>query len=197
VARKKPELTADDVKRWLRRSLIQHRQRVPASQQKKWSAAIARHWFRSPIYRKAKNIAAFVGFGSEVLTDGLIERAWKDGKSVLVPIASKGFEQPYFVLFRRGDKLRKTSFGPLELIEKKKPFNFRLIDAVLVPGLGFDSSGHRIGYGGGVYDRILKKTPRATHVGLFFSTQEVRRLPVEPHDERLRLILTEKGPRTI
>ena len=148
---------------------------------------------REKNYKKSKSIALFLGFSSEIITDSLIKHAWKEKKNVLLPITSQGFHKPFFALFHKGDRLKRTSFGPMELVKKKKPFNFRSIDLVVIPGLGFDERGYRLGYGGGVYDRILKKTPRAKHVGLFFSCQFLPKLPTGRHDKSMDAIVTERS----
>jgi len=194
MAEKQPRVTpAGEAKRWLRRYLVRQRQSVAGVKAKRLSARIAGAFIRSALYRKAKAIALFVPFGSEVQTEAIIRDAWKRGKDVLIPMTSLGFAKPYFALFRHGDKLVKTSYGPLELVENVRAFDFRRIDVVVVPGLGFDRDGHRLGYGGGVYDRLLKKTPRAAHVGVFFGVQRVERLPREAHDHPLKAIVTEDG----
>src|SRR5258706_11044499 len=113
-------------------------------------------------------------------------------KEVVAPITSQGFHRPYFVVFKNKDKLYKTKRGPLELKEKKKPFKFSSIDLVLVPGLGFDRFGYRLGYGGGVYDRILGRTAKAYHVGLFFSHQELKKIPVGKSDRPMDFVFTEE-----
>ena len=64
-------------------------------------------------------------------------------------------------------------------------------DVVIVPMLGFDPSLHRIGYGGGFYDRFLATQPHAKKIGVCFEVGHVASLPVEPHDISLDLILTE------
>lgn len=64
-------------------------------------------------------------------------------------------------------------------------------DAVIVPMLGFDSSLHRLGYGGGYYDKFLATQPQAKKIGVCFEVGHVASLPVEPHDISLDLILTE------
>jgi len=65
---------------------------------------------------------------------------------------------------------------------------------LLVPLLAFDASGHRLGYGGGFYDRTLEKlVVRA--IGIAYAGQEVASLPAEPHDMALSAILTERGLR--
>ncbi|GAN71501.1 hypothetical protein ASY01nite_15110 [Acetobacter syzygii] len=65
-------------------------------------------------------------------------------------------------------------------------------DLVLVPLLGFDRAGHRLGYGGGYYDRTLAALPHATSIGYAPSTQEVGHLPCGPYDQPLSCIVTEK-----
>ncbi len=66
-------------------------------------------------------------------------------------------------------------------------------DAVIVPMLGFDSSLHRLGYGGGFYDKFLASQPQAKAIGVCFEVGKVERLPVEPHDIALNLIVTEEN----
>jgi 5-formyltetrahydrofolate cyclo-ligase len=73
---------------------------------------------------------------------------------------------------------------------------------VLVPLLGFDATGQRLGWGKGYYDRYLAHrlttatatVPRPRAVGIAFAGQQVARIPSEPHDQRLDLVLTERGP---
>lgn len=65
-------------------------------------------------------------------------------------------------------------------------------DLVIVPLLGFDRTGHRLGYGGGYYDKFLAANHCKRTIGLAFSSQEEDRLPAEEHDKRLDMIITEK-----
>ncbi len=181
------------VKRELRKIFIRDRQDLSTATRRKWSRAIVKHVLKNPVLKKSKVVAAYIGFGSEVETYPLIEKLWELKKTVVVPITKLGLAKTYFAVFRPEDALAPTRFGPLEPARKKKPFNLRDIDLVLVPGLAYDRRGYRLGYGGGVYDRILKKTPRASHVGLFFSSQEVAAVPVEKFDRKMRAILTENG----
>lgn len=68
----------------------------------------------------------------------------------------------------------------------------RSYDLVVIPLIGFDRIGNRLGYGGGYYDRFLAKNNCGKAVGLAYSFQEVESLPVEQHDRKLGLIITEK-----
>lgn len=192
MARKKSaKVTLDEAKRFLRTVLVRKRQSLTSLQQKKLSKKIIENLLSLKEIKKAKVIASFIGFGSEVITDGFIQELWKKNKQVLVPITQKGFDRPYFVLFKKEDKLFETKYGPFELTEKKQAFPFGKIDVVIVPGLGFDKDGYRVGYGGGVYDRILAKTPKAHHIGVFFSIQKLHAIPHNQFDQPLHAIITE------
>jgi 5-formyltetrahydrofolate cyclo-ligase len=100
--------------------------------------------------------------------------------------------------FRRwnaGDEVRTSAFGVIEPTtgaEIVKP------SVLLVPLLAFDEAGHRLGYGGGYYDRTLAQL-RAhgtiLAIGIAYAGQEVRALPHDRHDQRLDAVLTEKGLR--
>lgn len=77
------------------------------------------------------------------------------------------------------------------------PIDPNTLDLVLVPGLAFDLAGRRLGRGGGFYDRFLAELPAATTlVGVCFEAQLVDRVPTDPHDARVRMLITESGART-
>jgi len=69
-------------------------------------------------------------------------------------------------------------------------------EVLIVPLLAFDRRGYRLGYGGGFYDRTLERLRRAgpvTAIGFAFAAQEVAKVPIEPTDQPLDLIVTEAG----
>lgn len=87
---------------------------------------------------------------------------------------------------------RATGSGPAEP-QRRTPVTPEAIDVVIVPGLAFDRSGFRLGYGGGHYDRFLRRLPdRSLRVGLAFHSQVVDRVPRGSGDERLHLVLTDR-----
>jgi len=65
---------------------------------------------------------------------------------------------------------------------------------LLVPLLAFDASGHRLGYGGGFYDRTLAAL-NVSAAGIAYAGQEIASIPFEPHDRTLDMVLTEQGLR--
>jgi 5-formyltetrahydrofolate cyclo-ligase len=194
LAKEQPVLTDPfQAKRWLRRYLTEIRKGIKAERRSRLSAAVIRHLVGTDFYKRSKTVALFIGFGSEVATDALIRRAWSEGKRVLIPTTAKGFARPGFTSYLPQDRLIRTSYGPLELEPRKVHLHAGQIDLILVPGLGFDEEGYRLGYGGGVYDRLLKKAPKARHVGLFFDLQRLHALPRERHDRPLEAVVTDKG----
>ena len=80
------------------------------------------------------------------------------------------------------------------LIPEPNPKTSKIIvpDIIIVPMIGFDRMLHRIGYGYGYYDKILKKHEKALSIGIAFSVQEIKKIPVESNDIPLKLIITER-----
>jgi 5-formyltetrahydrofolate cyclo-ligase len=91
------------------------------------------------------------------------------------------------------EHLEKGTFDIVEPIaHDQRKIHLSEIDVVLVPGLVFDQIGHRIGFGGGYFDRFLSITElRATTIGLAYSFQVINKLPAEEHDQPLNYVLTE------
>lgn len=133
-------------------------------------------------------------------------RDWIDGagRGLALPrvIVSAGGGEPGggVMEFRRvaavpGDLVRSTPFGILEPDPARCPaVTSERIAAVLVPGLAFDSSGARLGRGGGFYDRYLAKLPAAVpRIGIAFDVQWCEEsLPALPHDQRVDSITTDR-----
>lgn len=137
-----------------------------------------------PGYPGARVVLAYHPVGGEVDTLKMIERMRSDGKTVCLPaITGKGVMEA-----RRMDCLVPGPFGipcpegPVVAPEE--------IDLIVVPGLAFDKTCHRLGQGGGYYDRYLPKC-RGIAVGLAYEYQIVDRLPLEAHDAQMDFVATE------
>ncbi len=142
---------------------------------------------------EAKNIFAYIAVGSEVSLENLVKTLEKsEGKySVSFPGAMKNGEmkalrplsESDFKLSAHGIKApaeeRSTAVKPEEL------------DIILVPLLLFDADKNRLGQGGGYYDRYLPKAKSALKIGVAFEAQRYAKLPHEPHDFPLDIIVTE------
>jgi 5-formyltetrahydrofolate cyclo-ligase len=144
-------------------------------------------------YRQARTILLYASFGSEVDTRNLIADCLSKNVRTVLPRVDK--KEGKLVLYRilNGSELRPGQFGIPEPVED----NVRLvepadIDLALIPGVAFDRTGARIGYGKGFYDRLLAGCTAPT-AGVCFSVQLSERIPCEPHDRRVQIIVTEKG----
>ena len=129
---------------------------------------------------------------NEVDTLGLIITMLDREKIVVVPRCSSENRELHNIHLKSLDELKQSRFGLMEpdfnVTSIIQPDRFNLI---IVPVLAFDRSGARVGFGGGYYDRLLSHCSCAK-VGVAYSFQEVDHVPVESHDERLDIIVTEK-----
>ncbi|WP_372009560.1 5-formyltetrahydrofolate cyclo-ligase [Paenibacillus chitinolyticus] len=151
-------------------------------------------------------VLAYIPFRTECGIHRTIEACWEAGIRVFVPRSLHASRELLFHEIRQWKDLRKGMHGIME----PDPLSPALQDplaafAVLVPGLAFDTACGRLGYGGGYYDRFLEKLLQAAreegrNAPLFaaaaFDVQLVERLPVEPHDIRLNVLITESAAYT-
>jgi 5-formyltetrahydrofolate cyclo-ligase len=191
--KKSSPIVIQTAKNHLRSQLLVLRKSMGKRVLKRNSKKIFRSLIKLPIFKKATVVATYISFGSEVMTPDLINYSQSKGKKVLIPCTDTKRRKIHFVQLNLEDKLTKTKKGPLEPVQKKPSFPWKRIELVVVPGVGFDTAGYRLGFGGGYYDRIIKKTPQAVHVGLCHSQQMVKRIPVAPWDKKVDFIITEKS----
>ncbi|MDP6671144.1 MAG: 5-formyltetrahydrofolate cyclo-ligase, partial [archaeon] len=115
-----------------------------------------------------------------------------DRKNVCVPVTS--FKKK-MLLASSIKGLSDLEEKPNGLIEPREidACPLEKIDLIIVPGIVFDEEGFRIGYGGGFYDRLLKKAPRKiVTVGLCFEQNIAKNVPKQSHDAKLDFVITEK-----
>ena len=128
----------------------------------------------------AKTILAYYSLPDEVDTRQLLEDLVAEGKKVLLPkvIDDENME------IRRYTGRRDLQEGILHLMEPiGEPFaDYEDIDIVVVPGLAFDSAGHRLGRGRGYYDRFLANHSQLLKIGVCFPFQRVAEVPIENND---------------
>lgn len=178
-------------KRALRREARARRDGLSPEERERMSDEVAENVVALPAVADATMVMAFSSFGSEVDTGPIIERLERDGRRVSLPRVEG--RDIVAVAYRSGDRVIPTSFGAMEPAggEKVAPEE---IDLVIVPGLAFDRSGHRVGYGRGFYDRFLAALrPDALTVGICFSVQLVDEVPQGRSDRPVDLVVTEHG----
>jgi len=145
-----------------------------------------------PLYKKAKNIAFYFAKNKEVSLEYLIGKAFLEGKKVFLPKTwLKDKTLSFHQIFSFSD-LKPGPFGLLEPSSENPKLDPKDFEIIFVPGIAFDLKKGRIGYGEGFYDKILKNIP-AFKIGVAFSFQIFEELPLEKHDQRVDLIITENG----
>ncbi len=180
----------------LRRTLRARRAALPPARR---AQAAALHWqalARSTLLRPGRWIALYVASGSEAPTDALLALARSRGCRICLPrITDRGRARMQFVHWR-GGALRPGPFG-IRAPRGGAVVPAQRIDLVLLPLLGFDARGTRLGSGAGFYDRLLafrmhRRGPPLL-VGLAFEAQRSAGLPRARHDVPLDGVLTEHG----
>lgn len=133
----------------------------------------------SPLYRQAKTIYGYLPYNQEVRTVPMLERALRDGKRVAVPKVVG--EEMIFIYLDDLNAVEKGYAGIPEPIADG-PVADDPHALVLMPGLAFDLQGHRIGYGGGFYDRFLAAQPEHPTLALCYDFQMLPHLETESFD---------------
>lgn len=175
----------------VRRKAISARGLLPLQERRQKSAAICMSLLSLPEVSRARIVAAYIQFGDEVDTRGLIATLWSSGKTVCVPAVKKGVMG--FVVYSEGSALARTGLGFMEP-KDGTTVDFRDIGVFIVPGAAFGREGGRLGLGKGLYDRFFgNNNPRGPKVGTCFSCQLFDSVPCEAHDVRMDIIITEKG----
>ena len=133
----------------------------------------------SESYKKAKSIYGYLPYNQEVRTVAMLEQAIRDGKRVAVPKCYG--DEMRFIWMEDLSKVEKGYAGIPEPVEDG-PVADDPTALVLMPGLAFDKEGHRIGYGGGFYDKFLAEEPEHPTIALCYTFQVVNELPTEEFD---------------
>ncbi len=181
----------------LRQQKLQLRDKLEESKRKEYSKEIVNTLLEMEEIKKGYSFFVYVSFRSEVETRALVDKLIKEKKRVSVPITH--VQERYMEAVHIEDfdtNLTPGYCGIMEPTEKRQEKNTvapETIDIVIVPGSVFDKRGGRFGYGGGYYDKFLNQTPLATRIGLGFDVQVVDEAPLQPHDELLDYIITEKN----
>ena len=144
-------------------------------------------------FNRAKTILFYVGIKSEVRTKSMIENALSIGKIIAIPLNKSKNHGTCISRLYSLDDLEIIKLGLLEPKEDKfEEISLNEIDLAILPGIAFDTQGHRLGYGGGFFDRLLpylrKNTPL---IGLAYEINISEKIPYESHDRKVNKIITE------
>ena len=142
--------------------------------------------------RKQKNkiIGGYYPYNHEVNVMPLLEKFEKSNYIISLPKIGKNSNMNFFV-WSTNDPLNINEYGIPEPITNRMIFP----DVLLVPLVAYDKNFNRVGYGGGFYDRYIKRTKKIKNIltiGLAFSYQKVKKIPIEKNDIKIDFIITEK-----
>jgi 5-formyltetrahydrofolate cyclo-ligase len=165
------------------------KRRISISNKRAKDEAIFRTFLSSGLYKKSDSIMTYVSLPKEVDTHKIIQHALLEGKHVYVPkvISDKDMILCEITSFKDLKPGRKNILEPITNKEVE-PSKAQLI---IVPALGYTTSGYRLGYGSGYYDRLLSKVNCVT-VGLCYEDCLFDSLPIEKHDVPVDFIITEE-----
>ncbi|MFH1848667.1 MAG: 5-formyltetrahydrofolate cyclo-ligase [archaeon] len=165
------------------------RDKLPEAEAVSRSSAIERRLFSLAEFQNAASVMFYLSKGNEVKTDSMIAGCL-GRKRVAVPVTDQGRGNLLISSIESLERLKLSSFGVREPLDYK-PVPAGNLDLVIVPGMAFDRSGNRIGYGGGYYDSFLRGISGIPIVGLAYDFQIVGHLDVRKTDVPVDLIITE------
>lgn len=166
-------------KKTLRREIREKKRAMTIEEIELASAKLGELLVQSELYQKASTIYGYLPYNQEVRTVPMLERALSEGKRVAVPKCYG--EEMRFIYMDDLSQVEKGYAGIPEPIADG-PVADDKTALVLMPGLAFDPEGHRIGYGGGFYDRFLAAEPNHPTLALCYDFQMLPKLETEEFD---------------
>lgn len=168
----------------LRKVMIEKRKNI--INKKELSTKIVDKLLSLGVYKKAKVIALYKSMKDEVDTSYLISEALKE-KIVLLPRIIDN--KIVFIAVNNDTKYIRSNFDVLEPIGEVYK---GIIDLIIVPGVSFDQELNRLGYGKGYYDKYLGNK-NIYKVGICFDKQIANKIPIDNHDIKMDIIITESS----
>lgn len=177
-----------ETKKVIRNCIIKKRSCLSNEEWAEKSVEVLGKLMHHPLYEKAETIYCYVSYQREVDTWPFLAYSIALGKKVAVPKVL-GSEMEFFYIDSL-EELEPGFHGIYEPVTSKKANEEEVL--MIMPIVAFDCENHRLGYGGGYYDRYLEKHPLHTKIGIAFDFQQVEEIPAESFDIKPNLIITDK-----
>ncbi|MXW44080.1 MAG: 5-formyltetrahydrofolate cyclo-ligase, partial [Candidatus Dadabacteria bacterium] len=175
----------------LRRDFLYKRRNLPQSLRREKSALILKALLSEKVFSDASGVALYFPVNGEVDTREIFKKCVDLKKKVFFP-KTLGSDL-VFLRTRNIEELTPGAFAIPEPPADAERVRGDELDLVVVPGVAFDFSGNRIGYGKGFYDRFLKDIPRQMRFGLAYRFQVLETIPSHETDVKTGRIITEDG----
>ncbi|MDR2519495.1 MAG: 5-formyltetrahydrofolate cyclo-ligase [Eubacteriaceae bacterium] len=177
----------------LRKELLKRRELLAKEEIDEISKLIFGKAISLQCYQRAKIVMLYIPFGNELNTIPFLEKCIEDSKTVVTPICNHKDRSMDLAVTHGVGNMRQTKMGLWEVPREGSEFlDSSALDLILVPGLAFSLDGDRIGYGGGYYDRLFARAPKAIRLAPSFDSFLLEGLPTEEFDLKADIILTEK-----
>lgn len=181
----------------IRREALARRDALPTDHRARASAAIRDRLLDLEAVTGARTLLAFASFGTEVQLDPLLRDRIGHGVGVFLPYIAT-MSPPLLEIVRITDLDRDLVPARMGIREPdpngRRPARVDRLDVVIAPGVAFDAAGRRLGYGGGFYDRLLRRLRPGTRVvAVAFATQVVDAVPTTARDVPVDMVVTEEG----
>ena len=166
-------------KKELRSCIRQQKRAMTTTQIEEKSRILGQLFVQSKLYQQAKTIYGYLPYNQEVRTVPMLQKALEDGKRVAVP---KVYGDEMRFIYLTDLTAVETGYAGIPEPIADDPVADDPTALVLMPGLAFDPAGHRIGYGGGFYDKFLQQEPEHPTLALCYDFQMLTSLETEEHD---------------
>lgn len=183
-------------KQELRNKYLNYRNSLSFMERKEKSSEIWKRLKNEKAYQNAEVILVYMDYRSEVMTTGLVEELFASCEKRIFAPKVEGMDIQFYEVSGMGDfidgyqKIREPEG------DADRRFTLQMADdmncLILVPGTVFDRERGRMGYGKGFYDRYLAAYPKLHSAALAFACQIAKKVPVEAHDQRTDMVVTEK-----
>ena len=181
-----------DVKRAFRRDCRERLRAIKPEEVHRRSERACQGLMAAAEYLRARFVMLFLPLPHEVDARPVARRAFEEGRRIAIPLVCEERRQIVPVELRSLDEPMQTDRFGLQTPMEARVVPAEEIDLVVVPGLGFDVAGRRIGRGGGYYDRFLgRRDVRWTTCGLALDEQVVERVPAADHDVSVEMLVTD------
>ncbi|MCB0653171.1 MAG: 5-formyltetrahydrofolate cyclo-ligase [Saprospiraceae bacterium] len=182
-------MTITDQKKKLRKQMLLQRAKLDQQKKTKYDHWVCQSLWETIEDKGVKNIHCYLPMGTEINISPLIEKMLKEKITVITPKTLPKRKLQNLVL-NSLDDLEKGVFGTCHPARSEEYLG--QYDLIIVPGLAFDHSNFRLGYGGGYYDNFLGQHTKACKIGICYPYQKMEWIPLEEHDVRLDEVLWDK-----
>lgn len=176
----------------LRKRLAALRRTLSGATRASFAAAMCERLVAHEAFQRAQVVLSYSALKFEINPQAAVEHAWALGKTVALPRTLAATRELALHAYAPGDPLEEAGFVIKEPLPGAPELAPTAIELVLIPGLGFDARGQRLGFGQGYYDRLLPRLSCATRIGLAYEVSLLAEVPNAAHDMPVDFVITER-----